>query len=106
MIAKIVLALTTAAIAFASQAGHYRITLLQSSVVNGTELKAGEYKLDLEDNKAVFHYGKKDIEAPATIQTGDQKFASTTFKYNSADGKYQLREIRLGGSKTTVVFQN
>jgi hypothetical protein len=106
MFPKIVLALSTVALAMASSAGNYRITLLQPSLVHGTELKAGDYKLEVDNDKAVFRNGKKEMEAPVKVESGDEKFSRTTFKYNQAEGKYQLQEIRIGGSHTKLVFEN
>jgi hypothetical protein len=47
-----------AAVAMASAATKsYSITLLQPTVVGNTELKAGSYKVDVTDQKAVIHSG-------------------------------------------------
>ncbi|HZU24576.1 MAG TPA: hypothetical protein VFA04_03590 [Bryobacteraceae bacterium] len=83
----------------------YHVKLLDPTVVNGTELKAGEYKVDVADNKAVFHAGKKTVEAPVKVETAGGKFAATTLRYGAgADGKMTLQAIQLGGSRTRLVF--
>jgi hypothetical protein len=82
------------------------VTLFQPSVVNGNELKPGEYKVTVQDNKAVISSGKTSVEAPVKTETADSKFSSTTVRYRNGDGKYRLQEIRLGGTNTKLVFEN
>ncbi len=104
---KILLSFATLALAVASAAQSHRVTLFQPSLVNGTELKPGEYKVTLKDNnKAVITSGKTTIEADVKTETADSKFSSTTVRYRNGDGKYHVQEIRLGGTSTKVVFDN
>jgi hypothetical protein len=85
---------------------HYTITLTQPAVVQGTVLKAGEYRLTLANSKATFttDTGKNPVETPVTVETQDKKFDATLVKYTSASGKTVISEIRLGGTKTRLVF--
>lgn len=103
---KILLSFATLALAVASAAPSYRITLFQPSLVNGTELKPGEYKVTLDGNKAKITSGKTTVEADVKTETADSKFSSTTVRYRNGDGKYRVQEIRLGGTTTKVVFEN
>ena len=105
MIKKLILVFSCLSLAIASADTH-RITLFQSSVVNGTELKPGDYKLEVTDGKVVISKGKESVQATAKVETGNEKFNATSVRYASADGKYQIREIRIGGTKTTLVFAN
>lgn len=100
---KLILGFGTLALAVASAASSYRVTLFQSSKFGGTELKAGEYKIELKDNKAVVKDGKKVVEADVKIETANEKFSTTTVRYMEG-GKIQ--EIRLGGTNTKLVFAN
>ncbi len=93
------------ALAMASAATH-SITLFQPSMVNGTELKPGDYKLEVNDSKVVISKGKSSVEASVKVQSGEEKFNATTVRYSAAEGKYKVQEIRLGGTKTTLVFAN
>ena len=103
---KCLIAFTLAAAGVAS-AATYHVRLLDPTVVNGTELKAGEYKVDVADNKAVFHAGKKTVEAPVKVETAEGKFASTTLRYGAgAGGRMTLQAIQLGGSRTRLVFDS
>ncbi len=99
----LLIAFATFALAVASAASSYRVTLFQPSNFGGTELKAGEYKLEVKDNKAVVKDGKKMVEADVKVETADQKFSATTVRYLE-NGKIQ--EIRLGGTNTRLVFTN
>jgi hypothetical protein len=80
------------------------VTLFQPSVVQGTELKAGDYKLNLKDSKVVIANGRQSIEANVKVENSDQKFSATSVRYANGDGKYSVQEIRLGGTKTKLVF--
>jgi len=104
---KILLSFTTLALAISSAASTYKVTLFQPAVVNGTELKAGEYKITVKDNnKAVLQSGKTSVEADVKTETADSKFSSTSVRFLNGEGKYRVQEIRLGGTNTKLVFQN
>jgi hypothetical protein len=92
------------ALAVASAADTYRVTLFQPSVVGGKELKPGEYKVTVKDNKATIGQGKNAVEAPVKVEATDSKFGTTSVRYETADGKYKVQEIRLGNTKTKLVF--
>jgi hypothetical protein len=101
---KILLSFATLALAVASAAQTHRVTLFQPSMVNGTELKPGEYKVTVDGNKATLSSGKTSVSADVKTETADSKFSSTTVRYSNGDGKYTVQEIRLGGTTTKVVF--
>lgn len=103
---KILLSFATVALAVASAANSYRVTLFQPTMVNGTELKPGDYKVTLKDNKAVITAGKTSVEANVKQETADSKYNSTTVRYADENGKYRVQEIRLGGTNTRLVFEN
>lgn len=100
---KLLLAFAIAGLAVAS-AKTYTITLYQNSSINGTELKAGDYKVEVKDQKAVIKAGKVSVEAPVKVESEDKKFASTTVRYATDGGKNSVQEIRLGGTNTKLVF--
>ena len=106
MTKKILLSLATLALVTASAASSYRVTLFQPSIVAGQELKPGEYKVTVNDNKAVITRGKESVEADVKTETADAKFSSTTVRYRNGDGKSRVQEIRLGGTNTRLVFEN
>jgi hypothetical protein len=61
------LCVLTLAIGIASAATPYDVTLLDPVSVGKTELKAGDYKVEMQGDKAVFTSGKKSIAIPATL---------------------------------------
>jgi hypothetical protein len=104
--AKLVLCLGTAAMAWASASKSYDVTLNNPAQVSGTELKAGTYSVVLAGDKAMIHSGKVSVEAPVTVQEGDKKYSATIVRYSIVDGKYRIKEIQLSGTKTMLVFNN
>jgi hypothetical protein len=100
---KLALILAVAGLALAS-AKSYTVELLHPALVGGTELKAGEYKVELVDQKVVLSRGKIRSEAPVKVETGNAPFDSTTVLLSGGDGKQRVQEIRLGGTKTTLVL--
>ncbi len=91
------------ALALAS-AKSYSVTLFQPSVVAGTELSPGDYRLDLKDNKVVIKAGKQVVESNVKVENGDSKFSATSVRYTNGNGKYVVREIRLGGTNLKLIF--
>ena len=102
---KIMIAFATAALAVASAATEsYHVKLLEDATIGGQPIKKGEYTVELKDNKALLHHGKDVIETPVRAQDGDKKFAQTSVRYNTENGKMIVQEISLGGKKTKLVF--
>jgi hypothetical protein len=86
-----------------SSAKTYRLTLFQPSVVSGTELKPGDYNLDLNGEKMVIRQGKIAAEASVKQEVNGHKFSSTSVRYAVRDGKNHVIEVRLGGTATKLV---
>jgi hypothetical protein len=99
---KLALAFAVLALSVAS-AKTYSLTLFQNSVLNGTELKAGTYKLDVESDKIVVRAGKQSVEAAVKVETSQTRYNATTVRYANGDGKYRIQEIRLGGTGMKLV---
>jgi hypothetical protein len=110
MLKKLVLVL--AVLALVASAGTvptgsvYRITLVQPSVVKDTVLKAGDYKINLGDSKVTIipSNGKNPLEVPVKVESVEKKYSDTVIGYSTASGKSVITEIRLGGTKTRLVF--
>jgi hypothetical protein len=103
MFKKFVLGFVTVALAVAS-AATYRVTLHQSATLDGKELKPGQYKLELDGNKATFKGKGTEINADVKVESTEAKNGSTTIRYSNGDGTYKIKEIRLGGTTTKLVF--
>ncbi|MBZ5585180.1 MAG: hypothetical protein LAQ30_23830 [Acidobacteriia bacterium] len=86
-----------------ASAASYNVKLIQPSVVKGTELKPGEYRLNVENDKATFVKGKETVEASVKVENADQKYQTTSVRYTAGS---TISEIRVGGTKTRLVFNN
>jgi hypothetical protein len=100
MVKNILFGFVSVALAVASAASSYSVTFYQPVMVNGSELKAGDYKLEIKDNTAVLKQGKTVTEAPVKIENDSQKYQRTAVRMNGM----QVEEIRIGGTSTRVVF--
>ena len=105
MTMRIVLPFLLAAGLAVANARSYAITLFETATVGTTVLKPGDYKLEVNYQTAVIRQGKVQTESPVKVEEGDTKFATTAVRYvSSADGKVRIQEIRIGGTKTRLVF--
>jgi hypothetical protein len=103
MINKVLLLCTVLVLAGLASARSYSITLFEPSVIGGTELKPGDYTLELKDEKVVIKKGRQTCEAPVKVETADSKYSSTSVRYRNGDGKYHIQEIHLGGTTMKLV---
>ena len=104
MMNKLLLTLAMLAVPAMAGAKSYTVTLFQPTTIGGAELKPGEYKLDVQDAKVMIRAGKTAVAAEVKVETNSDKFSSTALRYQNGDGKFRLQEIRLGGTKTKLVF--
>ncbi len=93
-----------AAAAFGETA--HRVTLDRPAVVNGTELKAGEYKLEINGGKVTLSNKKTSVDASARVEAAAEKFRSTTVCCLGDNGKYNLQEIRIGGTNQKLLVSS
>ena len=99
-ITKLALGLTTVALAIASAASSHSITFSSPVWVGGTQLKAGQYTVEVTADKAVFKMGKSVTETPVTLQTAEKKFGMTS----SIVSDSKVKEIDLGGTTSKLIF--
>ena len=99
--------LVVSLIAFAGMAlaagKKYDLKLYEPAMVGNTQLKAGEYRVEVDGDKAVIKGYKLEKSATIKQEAADQKYDTTTVRL-SAGEKPQIKEIRLGGTKTKLVF--
>jgi len=101
MVKNVLLGFASVALAVASAAS-YKVTFYSPVTINGSQLKPGDYKLELKDNSmAVIKQGKSVTEVPVKVENEGQKFVRNAVRMNGT----QLEEIRLGGTSTRVVFE-
>ena len=102
MLKKLLLGFTTVALVVGSAATTYHVTLFQASVINGTELKPGDYTVEIKNDKAVLSLGKNSTEAPVkVVDDAQQKYRSNVVRYGPES---RVQEIHIGGTKTKLVF--
>ena len=104
MLKKFVLAFGVLALTMAS-AENYKVTLSQPTSVKGKQLKAGDYRLNVADTKCTIVSGKESVEVPVKVETADKKFETTAVRYSGTGDKQSISEIRIGGTKTRLVFE-
>lgn len=87
-----------------ASAATFNVSLLEDSVLKGTELKTGDYRLNVKDNSVVIVHGKKQVEFPAKVENTNKKYDRTRVLYNQNNGKFIIQEIELGGTTTKLTF--
>ncbi|HLG99794.1 MAG TPA: hypothetical protein VKX49_26025 [Bryobacteraceae bacterium] len=102
---KTLAVLFTVAASIANAASSYHVNLYKPTTVNGTELKPGDCKLELQADKVILKQGKTTVETKVTVQNAEQKFALTTVGYEDSSNN-QLRDLRLGGTTLKLLFDN
>ncbi|MBZ5620313.1 MAG: hypothetical protein LAQ69_16535 [Acidobacteriia bacterium] len=100
---RLLFSFALAGLAVAS-AKSYTVNLYSPATVGNTELKPGEYKVEVVDQKAVIRNGKIESEAPVKVETGDVKYNTTSVRFSNDDGKMHIQEIHIGGTRTKLVF--
>jgi|HubBroStandDraft_2_1064218.scaffolds.fasta_scaffold142312_2 hypothetical protein len=99
---KIMLAVATFALTALAASNTFHVTFDDAAWIGSTQVKAGDYKLQVEGDKATLKSGKTVIEAPAKLETADHKFETTGVVM---DSKGKVQEIQIGGTKDRIVFQ-
>jgi hypothetical protein len=97
---KLTFGLATLALGIASAASSYSVKLNDSVSIGSTQMKVGEYKVEMQGSKAVFKIGKTAVEVPATLVKSDQKYAVTSLVSEGT----KLLEIDLGGTSEKILF--
>jgi hypothetical protein len=92
------------ALALAGSANSYKVTFYMPSEVAGKQIRAGEYRIQVDGDKASIRTDKGTVEAPVKVETSATKFATTSIRYKNVDGKAKIDQIRVGGTTTTLVF--
>jgi len=103
--AKFGLMFATFALGLIFAAGH-QMVISGPTWVNGKELQPGDYKLQVQGNSVTIQGHDTSIQVPAEIQTSAAKHPYTSFRSEHINGKQQLEEVDLGGTKTTILFKS
>lgn len=109
---KTVFALLSAAlfvlIAPARADKRYQVTMTNAAMVGSIQLQPGDYHLVLDNSKVRFTGLKtgKEVEVDAKIDdSAEKKFERTEIHSQRVEDATLITEIRLGGTKTRVVFR-
>jgi hypothetical protein len=89
----------------ASAAPAYKVTLTEPAVIAGSVVKAGEYRIVVNGEKATLTSGKTSLEVPVKVETATRKFEFTSVECSTEAGKNMLDDIHVGGTTTTLVFK-
>ena len=81
-----------------------RINLDHSVTVDGTSMKAGTYRVSIENGKAVFREGRNTVAESATVVNSPTKFGDTRIITDTTGQRPRLREIDFGGTNMRVEF--
>ncbi len=95
-----VAALTTVSV----WAKSYSINLFQPAFVAGTELKPGDYKLELNGTKMTLKNGRTAVECDVKVENVGPKFNRSSIRLQERNGKYVVEEIRLRGTDTKLIL--
>jgi len=101
---RLMLAFSVFALGAAIAASGHNVTLTSPMWVGGTELKAGDYQVQVENGKAVFKNKKNNVEVPAKTETANSKFQNTALSTTTTGGKEKLEAIEIGGTNTRIVI--
>ncbi len=89
----------------AAAADSRQVTIPEPIVVAGTELKAGEYNFDVDNGMLTIKKGKRVVQqAPARLDKADAAYKNTSLKLSRDNGKFNLQEVRLGGTNTKITL--
>jgi hypothetical protein len=103
MTKKLLLAFTIIGLAVAS-AKTYTVNLYQAAKVGATDLKPGTYTVEVNGSKAVIRNGKVQSEVNVKVESAEKKYDSTTVRFANNNGQMTIEEIRLGGTKDKLIF--
>jgi hypothetical protein len=99
---KLTLGVATLALAVASAASSYHVTLVNPANVGKTQLKPGDYKVEMNGSQAIFKSGRNTVHVPAKMEQNNNKYTATEIETNGS----ALQEIHIGGTKDKIVFSS
>jgi hypothetical protein len=84
----------------------YHVVLYEKSLLGSTELKPGNYTVEVKDQQVLVKNGKIEAQAAVKVENDAHKYSTTTVRYNNGDGQYKIQEIRLGGTNMKLIVNN
>src|SRR5690242_2777239 len=101
---KLLLSFALLGLALAS-AKSYTVTLYETATVGNMELKPGDYRIEVVDQKAIIRNGTKQGETPVKVENADTKYPANSVRLTAGSGTKRIQEIHIGGTKTKLVFE-
>jgi hypothetical protein len=80
------------------------MTLADPVWIGGNQLTAGEYKVEMQGDKALIISGKKQIEVPAKLESNATKYDTSSVTVTQQDNRPTVHEACFGGTTTRIVF--
>ncbi len=102
--AVLITLLACASLAIAAE--RFKITFVYPTYIGETQLKPGACRLTLDGEQAIFQQGKRKLEVPVRVETGENQYRQTTVRYRVDGDKYTVSEIRLGGTNRKLIFRS
>ena len=102
---RLLLAITLLGASIAS-AKTYSIKLSSPAFIGNSQLKSGEYRLELKGDSVLVKDGKMVSEFPVHVENEARKFDNTSVTTSSEGGSNRIEEIHLGGTTVKLVFSN
>jgi hypothetical protein len=100
MLKKIFGASVLAAVTLLGAHNSYKVPILQDTTIAGNQIKAGDYKVEVQGGNAILKHGKEYLTVAAHVEQAQSKYPNTQVQYvNQA-----IHEIHIGGSTTKIVF--
>jgi hypothetical protein len=84
----------------------YEISLASATKAGNVQLKAGQYRVKLDGDKAIFTDvdTSKQVTVPVKIENAAKKFDETKVDSVSDGNVNTIKDIQLGGSTTQIDF--
>ena len=96
----------TLGLAAALAGSTHTVHLSDPAMVNGVSLKPGDYRVEVEGNKAVIKRGKEKVEAVVQTEKSDHKFDLTSVIVDNSGTTPKVKEIDLGGTNERLLLQS
>ena len=103
---KLMLGACVFSLGIATAASTYHLRISDPTWVGTSELKPGEYEVQVDGDKVTFKQGKNVIAVSAKVETNASKFAGTQMDVKTENGQAKLRELDLGGTKSKILLDD
>ncbi len=83
----------------------FTVTLFEPAMVGSTQLQAGDYKFEVQNDKLVVtQHGHEATVMNVKVETAPHKFGSTAVSYATANGTNRVEEVDVAGTHMRLVL--